>query len=233
MRIDICIPAYNEEPIIERAVVAVRNTLAPFPDARVVVAANGCTDETEAKAKASGAAVMRVATRGKGAAVIAAAKESTADIFGFIDADLSADPQDIPTLLQPLIREECDIVIGSRLTDETTVRRAYFRTASSRLFNALRRMLIGVHVTDSQCGLKLMDPKGRAVLARCTETGWFFDMEFLARAERAGLRVRELRVHWDEHRFPERVSKLNMFRDGFGALRAMLRIQRKLQSTRL
>ena len=231
MKIDICIPAFNEEKIIVEATGAVRDALGKIAGSefRIIVADNGSTDKTAALAgKCEGVSVLSLSVRGKGAAVVAAAKASEADIFGFIDADLSADPRDITKILSPIARSECDISIGSRLIDKRTVRREWLRTLSSVLFNILRRAILGVSVADTQCGLKLMNGKGREVMRRCTERGWFFDMEFLARAERAGLALREIPINWDEHRFAGRASKLNLLRDSIGAVRAMIRIRRSV-----
>lgn len=229
MKIDICIPAFNEETIIGESIRSIREALEGSPhEYSIIVANNGSTDATAQRAAGeAGTRVLSIATRGKGAAVVAAARESRADFFCFIDADLSADPADIPTFISFLIEDQYDIVVGSRLTDMTTVKRGWMRTASSQLFNVFRRMALGIHVKDTQCGLKIMNAHGREVLARCREIGWFFDMEFLMRAERLGLRVLEKPVHWDEHRFVDRKSKLSMLRDGLAVFPALFRILRR------
>jgi len=230
MSIELCIPAFNEERVISEAARAVLRVLRRLgKEVAVTVVDNASTDRTADIAKEiEGVRVLSISVRGKGAAVIMAARRSEADMFGFLDADLSVDPEEIPALLPLLERNECDIVIGSRLIDGGIVDRGKFRTFSSRVFNMIRKMLVGVAAKDTQCGLKLMNARGRKILAECAETGWFFDIEFLARAERAGLSIREVPVHWHEHRFPERMSKLNYARDSIEALRAMLRIRRRV-----
>ena len=237
MMLELCIPAYNEAAIIREAVSRVAEALesAGIREWRIVVVDNASTDDTSEQVRALAhprISVLRIEEKGKGAALRAAARvREDADArtrFGFIDADLSADPADIALLLAPLARDEADVVIGSRLLDAALVRRGFLRSVSSRLFNAFRRALLGIRVVDSQCGLKVMNAEGRAVLRSCSEPGWFLDLEFLAKAERAGLRIRELPVHWDESRFKERSSKLRVFRDGLGALSAMRRIRARL-----
>lgn len=230
MRTEICIPAFNEAQVIAKAARAV---LEVFREAGkevvVTVSDNASTDGTADIAREiKDVSVISIPTRGKGAAVIATARNSRADFFGFIDADLSADPADITSLLSLVERGESDIAIGSRLLNNGAVQRGIFRTLSSKAFNMLRKMIVGVSVEDTQCGLKLMNARGREVLSECAETGWFFDIEFLARAERAGLRIREVPIRWNEYAFPDRDSKLNLFRDSVGALRAMLRIRRRI-----
>lgn len=234
MRVDICIPALNEERIIATSVADLKVALRiGAPDYTITVVDNGSTDDTAAQARDAGANVISLKQPGKGAAVIAASRASRGEIFGFIDADLSADPTDIPLLLTPIQSDNFDIAIGSRLINTDIVRRAFLRTLSSRIFNTVRSALLGISARDTQCGLKIMNSRGKAVLESCKETGWFFDMEFLARAERQGLRIIEIPVHWNEHRFPERISRLNMIRDGFGSLIAMVRIRRTLQNSAL
>ena len=230
MRTEICIPAFNEERIIAEAVQAVARAFREAGrEALITVADNASTDRTASIAGGiPRVSVLPVPVRGKGAAVIAAVRRSEADLFGFIDADLSVNPREIISFLTPLEGNECDIVIGSRLLDSTIVDRGMFRTLLSKTFNILRRMIVGVNVEDTQCGLKVMNARGKEILAKCTETGWFFDMEFLARAERAGLRIREVPIHWHEFRFPGRASKLNLLCDSVGALCAMFRIRRAI-----
>jgi len=231
MKIDLCIPAFNEEAIIAEVTRELSRVLSNIPETNFVitVANNKSTDHTALRARETpGVCVLEVPIRGKGAAVIAAARASTAEVFGFIDADLSADPRDISTLLAPLRSGEYDIAIGSRLVDTSVVKRESLRTFGSRMFNLLRKIALGISVQDTQCGLKFMNVRGKNVLALCKETGWFFDMEFLARAERANLSIIELPIRWDEHRFADRKSKLNLIRDGFATLGALLRIRRNI-----
>lgn len=228
MKIDICIPAYNEEAIIAESTRSIRDALSESThEFSIIVADNRSTDGTAMEARAAGAHVLTVSTRGKGAAVVAAARESVADIFCFVDADLSADPKDVLALVEA-IESGADIAVGSRLVDTRTVKRGSIRTALSRAFNRMRQIILGIEVQDTQCGMKVMNAKGRAVLAACAETGWFFDIEFLARAEREHLVTHEISINWDEHRFPERQSKLRIVRDGVAALFALARIHRTL-----
>jgi len=235
MRFELCVPARNEEPIIGRTIRSLREALATLPQEivwRVVVAENGSSDGTADVVKTledSRTALLRVKERGKGAAVVHAAQNSRADFFGFIDADISPDPAGIPGMLSILVRGEADIVVGSRLIDTRVVSRGGLRTLSSRAFNMLRRALHRSRVKDSQCGLKLMNARGREILVQCREKGWFFDMEFLERAEAAGLAVQEVPVVWEEGRYEGRKSGLKLVSDGLEGIRAMLRIRRRLR----
>ncbi len=232
MRIDIVIPAYNEELVIEDAIRQTRDVLqSARHDVQIIVSDNGSEDRTAEIAKNAGAVVLSVSIRGKGAAVREATRTSTADYFGFIDADLSAEPGEFLQLIRAMEESGADIAVGSRLKEGSVVHRSYLRSLSSKIFNALRFAILGISVSDTQCGLKLMNAKGRTVLASGKEDGWFFDIEFLARAERIGLSVVEVPVAWEEFRVPARHSKLHVMRDGLAAVRAMFRIRHRLTQT--
>lgn len=150
-------------------------------------------------------------------------------LFGFIDADLSSDPDAIHDLARNIVHEGADIVIASRLVQTKTTNRGMARTLSSRIFNLFSHLILGLKVKDAQCGLKIMNSRGMEVLEACHEDGWFLDIEFLAKARQYGLRVVEVPVPWIEFRYPDRRSQVRHIRDGIGAIQAMLRIRRRLR----
>ena len=233
MKLNLCVPAYNEEEIIGETVEALDRELSYIQnlDYKITVADNGSTDNTRSEAlrgDITRVSALAVPGKGKGLAVRYAAKESGVGLFGFIDADLSADPASITEMLPLLEKDEADIVIGSRLLDKKKVHRNFLRTLLSEVFNVLRKIILGIHVRDSQCGLKIMNDKGRNVLLKCKEDGWFFDMELLALAQKNELRVKEIPVAWEEFRYASRGSKLKVLRDGFQAIAAMFRIRTRI-----
>ena len=119
MRCDLIIPALNEATNIDNLFDAIRS----LPDGlvrHVILADNGSTDGTPEEALARGAVVVHESYRGYGAACLKAIEwieqqEVPPDVIAFLDADLSDDPAVLPALLQPIGRNEADIVIGSRV----------------------------------------------------------------------------------------------------------------------
>jgi glycosyltransferase involved in cell wall biosynthesis len=152
-------------------------------------------------------------------------------LFGFIDADLSADPDAIPAMVNRILENQADIVIASRLLVTKTTNRSWLRTLSSKLFNFFADLALNLKVQDAQCGLKIMNEKGLEILKSCKEDGWFLDIEFLAKARQDKLRIVEIPVPWIEFRYPERKSQIRHLKDGLGAFRAIRRIKKNIRKS--
>ncbi len=163
----------------------------------------------------------------------ASAKEGSKSqsLFGFIDADLSADPDAIVGMVGRILEDKADIVIASRLLVTKTTNRSWMRTLSSKLFNFLADLFLNLKVADAQCGLKIMNAKGLKLIQSCQEEGWFLDIEFLAKARNAGLRIAEVPVPWLEFRYPNRSSQIHHLRDGIEAIRAIFRVRRLIRTS--
>lgn len=134
----IVIPAWNEAVVIEknlRLLHAACSRLLHAHAWRLLVADNGSTDNTREivlrmEEELDRIDLMTVAERGKGNAIREAwMREADAfDIFLFCDADLSADPEDLPALLSPLLSEKVDLAIGSRFETGAVVERQPLRS---------------------------------------------------------------------------------------------------------
>ncbi len=116
-KIYVIIPAFNEQDAIGSVV---GDVPADWVE-EVVVVSNGSTDETEGKARAAGATVLREARKGYGYACLKgidylkqrpAAKRP--DVVVFLDGDYSDHPEQLPDLVRPILEEGYDLVIGSR-----------------------------------------------------------------------------------------------------------------------
>jgi glycosyltransferase involved in cell wall biosynthesis len=190
--ISIIIPALNEAESIGRVV-------AEMPWDRIaecIVVDNGSTDATAAIARAAGARVI-TSPRGYGAACLAgshaASREST--ILVFMDGDGSDVLADLPRLIDPILDDEADFVLGSRIRGH----REPGSMLASQLFAAhlvglLLRLFLGTRYTD-------MGPF-RAIRRSALEQlhmseltyGWNLEMQI--KAAHLGLRIREIPVDY-------------------------------------
>lgn len=201
------IPALDEE----RNIAAVLDELAQVSrgpgtaarnsPAQVVVVDNGSADRTAEVARAHGAQVVLEPRRGYGRACLAglAALAPQIRIVAFMDADGSDDPRDLAPLLEPIGRGEADLVIGSRELGE---RERHALPAHQRCGNWLATFLVrlfyGARYTDLG-PFRAIRRDGLEQLALCdTNFGWTVEMQ--VKAHRAGLRVREIPVHYRRRR---------------------------------
>ena len=131
MNLSVIIPAYNEAA---RVASVVTGAVEHLP---VLVVDDGSTDDTAGTAAALGARVVRHPfNMGYGAAIQTGymyALERGADLLVQMDADGQHDPRQIPAMVEPIRRDECDLVIASRFLEVTGYRMGWARTAGRTL----------------------------------------------------------------------------------------------------
>src|SRR5690348_13423154 len=116
----VIIPALNEAGAVGLVIRDIPPGIADY----VILADNGSTDGTGDVAAATGAIVVREERRGYGSACRAGlrrAAELSADIVVYLDGDYADDPACMPDVVGPVLRNEADLVIGSRLTGRLDV----------------------------------------------------------------------------------------------------------------
>jgi hypothetical protein len=114
MNVTVVIPALNEAETLPRLINAI--PLVEGCGLQVVVIDNGSTDNTADVARRLGATVVTEPRRGYGWACQAGVQATAgADAIVFLDGDYSFDPVEMPSLLQPLLEDRADLVLGSRL----------------------------------------------------------------------------------------------------------------------
>ncbi len=189
--ISVVIPALNEEASVGR----VLDRVPGWVD-HVVVADNGSTDATAAIAEGRGATVVRTARRGYGRACLAGLSAAAgADVCVFLDADLSDHPEQMGRLLGPIVRNQADLVVGSRVLGRATPGSL---TLPQRWGNTLACYLIrlrwGFRYTDLGPFRAVRADALRRLSMDHPHYGWTVQMQ--TRALRAGLRIAEVPVDY-------------------------------------
>ena len=205
------IPAYNEAARLGATLDQVLAYLRAQPySSEVLVIDDGSTDTTVAVAEAYFASHKgRVATRvlsyqpnrGKGYAVRQGLLAARGAVAIFSDADLSTPIEETPTVLEPIMRGEYDVVFGSRALSGSIIgqHQPWLREASGRFFNRMVRLATGLPYADTQCGFKAFRlDVCRPVVAGALLDRFGFDVELLFLAHQAGLRLREQAVRWND-----------------------------------
>jgi glycosyltransferase involved in cell wall biosynthesis len=190
--IAVIIPVLDEEGAIGSVVAAVPREWVDD----VIVVDGGSRDETVAVARAAGARVLTKNQRGYGracAAGAAAAVEHGAQILVFLDGDGSDRPATIPSLVQPILEEKYDFVIGSRTRgcgEPGSI--GLHQVVAGRVIGAGIALLYGVKYSD-MCPFRAIRADALKTLGMREMTyGWNLEMQM--RAARGGLRVLELPV---------------------------------------
>lgn len=116
------VPCYNEEVAIADVIVGFKKAM---PEMRVYVFDNNSTDDTAAIAKKNGANVVRVPLRGKGNVVRRMFADVDADIFVMVDGDATYDPESVKSMIDKLLDEHLDMVVGCRETLPEIANSAY------------------------------------------------------------------------------------------------------------
>ena len=156
--------------------------------------------------------INHVHNQGKGAAVRTGMLAATGEAVLFMDADGSTHIQELDKLLPYLRegREEYDVVISSRYTDDSRIltHQQQTRSVLSKIFRIFVRCIFPLGVADTQNGFNLFSGSAaRSIFAHLKTTGWAFDVEVLARARKLGYRICEVGIEWhNDERSKVRIS---------------------------
>lgn len=158
MKLLIILPAFNEAQVIAKVLTQVKTVAAKLPvETEICVINDGSSDNTAQVAKNTQATVLtHVINRGLGASLstgLEYAKQIKADFAITMDSDGQHDPEDLITVLTPLLNQQADVVIGSRRL-QSTGRMPILRQLNNQAFNFLTRLLFGVVTTDSLSGFR-------------------------------------------------------------------------------
>ncbi len=147
----------------------------------------------------------------------------------FADADGATPFREIHQLIAA-IGDNADLAIGSRCgPSHAAIRRTKLRAFTAWIFRHLVRLLTGTSVKDTQCGFKLFrHDVAQQLFSESSETGYLFDLEILALAQRHGMVVREVPVEWRE----VAGSKVRLVRDSWKMFCGLLRIRRRMKGIR-
>jgi glycosyltransferase involved in cell wall biosynthesis len=170
----------------------------------LIVVDDGSTDDTVATVlEFPGIRLVRNdRNHGKGYTVRHGVQEATGEFVLFTDADLSTPIEEADKLLSALEDHGADAAIGSRALERELigVHQPWLREMGGRFFNLLVRISTGLNLHDTQCGFKLF--KRSSTLRAFEEMrieGFGFDPELLFLIERAGGRVVEVPVRWNDN----------------------------------
>jgi hypothetical protein len=189
-RIAILIPCYNEELTIANVIDAFR---AELPEARIYVFDNNSADRTVEFARGKGAVVLRERRQGKGFVVQSMFREINADIYVMVDGDGTYPAVSVHELLEPVLANDADMVVGSRLDPTSKSQFRWMNRLGNHLFLFLTRTIFGARINDMLSGYRVFNRdivKQLPLLSR----GFEIETELAIKALERGYRVIELPI---------------------------------------
>lgn len=224
MKVSIVIPCYNEKATIEKIVEAVRS--AAIGNREIIVVDDCSHDGTRAvlEEKVSQMVdriIYHQVNRGKGAALRSGFAAATGDIILVQDADLEYSPDDYPALLEPLMSDKADAVLGSRFMGGRPHRVLFFwHMVANKFLTLLSNMFTNLNLTDMQTGYKVFKaPLIKSILIE--ENGFGVEPEIVSKLAKVGCRIFEVGISYYGRTYEE--GKKIGWRDGFRALYAIIK----------
>lgn len=227
-KLSVVTPVFNESATV---VSALENVLQQPQATELIVVDDGSSDGTwevlqsfvASRPQASPAIrlLRHESNQGKGAALRTGIAAATGHIVLIQDADFEYDPADYPRLLQPILRNQADVVFGSRFSGGASHRVLYFwHSLGNKFLTLLSNMCTDLNLTDMECGYKVFR---REVIQqiKIEENRFGFEPEIVAKVARTGARIFEVSVSYNGRTYAEG-KKIN-WKDGVSALRCILK----------
>jgi len=220
LRVAVLVPCYNEEAAVATVVAGFRKAL---PAAEIFVYDNNSKDRTVEIARAAGAVVRSERRQGKGHVVRRMFADVDADIYVLVDGDATYDAPSAPDMIDRLINDHLDMVVGFRVDQSVAAYRPGHRTGNWMLTSFLSAVF-GQAFKDILSGYRVFSRrfvKSFPVLSDGVE----IETELSVHALELALPVAEIETPY--YARPEgSVSKLNTWSDGFRILGTILKLYR-------
>lgn len=223
--------AFNEQERIEQAINEVLQTTYPC-DMELIVVDDGSTDDTALIVEKINDPRLIMhrheRNKGKGCALRTATTLATGTHIIPLDADLEYTPEDIPRLMEPIMKRRYEVVYGTRLFGFNTVYQTYRYAIGNRFLTGVANVLYDASLSDLHTCLKLvpLDLFRKLALA---EPGFGLDTELTASLLRLGIRPFEVPISYYSRSHAQ--GKKITWRDAVECVAILLkiRIRRKKQ----
>ena len=192
MDITIGIPAYNEEKNIASIIIKLKKIAQ-----KIIVCDDGSTDLTGEIAQKLGAIVIsHPKNLGYGSgirSIFQKAKEIKSDILVTFDADGQHQVQDIEKVIEPILKNKADIVIGSRFLDNKNVSAPEYRKIGIKLITKVTNSTLKEKITDSQSGFRAYS-KDVITKLEPGDVGMGISTEIIIKASSRGFKIAEVPI---------------------------------------
>src|SRR5437764_5959174 len=219
-RVAVLVPCFNEEAAVATVVADFRNAL---PSAEIYVYDNNSSDRTKAVALEAGAEVRSERRQGKGHVVRRMFADIDADIYALVDGDATYDAARAPRMIDVLLSEHLDMVVGLRVDQAAAAYRRGHRTGN-RMLTSFLSSVFGQAFKDILSGYRVFSRRFVKSIPVLSD-GFEIETELSVHALELALPAVEIETPY--YARPEgSFSKLNTWRDGFRILGTILKLYR-------
>lgn len=219
--ISVIIPAFNEEKTIEEVMgrlIAVGDKL----HLEIIVIDDGSTDRTGEIVRAfpSVTLVSHSKNMGKGKAIVSGLTRSHGQIILIQDADGEYAPEEIPSLVLPIMQDRVDVVFGSRFIGQHDGMSVSHKIGN-KILSVAASALFGEKITDVMTGHKAFSRKAIEAIDLAAN-GFEVEVEMTGKLLRKRLRLCEVPISYNKRRHGK--SKIR-YRDGFNSFRRLISLR--------
>lgn len=162
-KVTVVIPAWNEEDVIASVIQGVKKYVQT-----IVVVDDASSDQTAERARSAGADVLsHIINRGQGAALktgIDYALLCGSDVIVTFDADGQHRPEEIERIVEPVVKGDVDVVLGSRFLGKNPLGIPFMRRTVLKGGIWFTRMISPIHITDTHNGFRAFSAKAARVI---------------------------------------------------------------------
>lgn len=231
MNLSVIIPCYNEISTVEQVVHTVSEVIGD--EGEIIIIDDFSTDGTRELLKQkidgkSARVIYQDKNMGKGAALRAGFAAATKDIVIVQDADLEYDPNEFPTVIEPILNDQADVVYGSRFKGSKPHRVLYFwHRIGNGLLTLLSNMFTNLNLTDMETCYKAFR---RDVIQsmKIEEDRFGFEPEITAKIAKENYRIFEVGIGYFGRTYAE--GKKIGWKDGAWAIWCILKYNLRLRS---
>ena len=226
MKLSVIVPVYNEQA----TVAAMLKKLFKLKQvSEVIVVDDGSTDETlelvnkltGKRIKGKKIKVLHKKNGGKGSAVRLGLQKVTGDYVLIQDADLEYDPEDIPSLIDPITKGKAQVVYGSRFLGPH-LNLLYWHLVGNRLINFVTNILYNTTLSDLETCYKLLPTE---LLRELDVTSSSFDLEpeITCKVLKRGIKIYEVPISYVGRDFSQ--GKKITWQDGLQAIWVIIKLR--------
>jgi len=233
-KVSVIIPAKDEANSIGNLISRTKESLSAY-EYEIIVVDDGSKDNTKDIATSSGVMTLsHEGSLGKGAAMKSGASSATGDILVFLDGDGAHYPEDIPSVIAPILQDRADLIIGSRDFRSSEVSSYYWpRRVANHLASFITSIIISfslpivtlfkcpmkwVEVTDAESGFKAIS-RGNWNRFKLISRGFEIETEMIYEAARNKLAIAEVPISCN---WAGGTSSLSVLKDGLKTVKLVV-----------